>query len=64
MQPGALDFGEQFANLTCMFEDAHSIAVEGQAHDLSRDEYKVLVGLLHQHVHRMTEYLVQIERNL
>jgi len=62
VQPDVMDFGEQFANLTGMFEDAHAIAVEGQAHNLSHDERFVLVQLLHQHVHRMTECLLQIER--
>jgi len=64
VQPGAMDFGEQFAILTGMFEDAHAIAVEGQAHNLSQDERFVLVQLLRQHVCQMTDRLLQVECNL
>ena len=64
MQPGAPDIGEQFARLTCMLEDAHSIAVEGQAHDLARDEYRVLVGQLHLAISQMRVCNKAIERAL
>ena len=64
MPAGSLDLGEQFARLTCMLEDAHSIAVEGQAHGLARDERKVLVLQLHQAMGAMRECTSKIERAL
>lgn len=64
MQRASLDIGEQFANLTCMIEDAHSIAVEGQAHGLARDERIVLVGQLHRAINTMRECVTMIERAL
>ncbi|MEP5379448.1 MAG: hypothetical protein ABJP96_02775 [Erythrobacter sp.] len=64
MQRGALDIGEQFAHLTCMLEDAHGIAVAGQAHDLACDEYRVLVQQLHRAIGQMLECANKIERSL
>ena len=61
MQRGATDIGECFANITGMFEDGHGIAVEGQAHGLSRDEHLAFVQLLHRHIESMREYALQIE---
>lgn len=64
MQPASLDFGEQFAKLTGLIEDAHGIAVEGQAHGLARDERLVLVGQLHRAISAMRECVNKIERAL
>ena len=34
----APDFGEQFARITALLEDMHSLAVEGQGHHLTVGE--------------------------
>lgn len=41
---GPYDFGDAFARLTCMFEDAAGVAIEGQAAGLRVEEYHHLAA--------------------
>lgn len=43
---GPYDFGDAFARLTCMFEDAAGVAIEGQAAGLSIESYRFLAAEL------------------
>lgn len=40
------DFGAGFARLTCLFEDAAGVAVEGQAAGLTVEQHAALVSEL------------------
>lgn len=45
---GTYDFGEAFARLTCLFEDAAGLAGEGQRAGLAHAEYEKLLGEIDQ----------------
>ncbi|MEP0189755.1 MAG: hypothetical protein ABJP70_01235 [Erythrobacter sp.] len=54
---------ELFARFTCVIEDMHGIAVEGQAADLPDEASKALAAHLTTGIKRASSILDAIERN-
>ena len=55
---------ELFARLTCVIEDMHAIAVEGQAADLPNEANKALAAHLTTGLEQACSLLEAIERNI
>lgn len=60
----AYDFGEAFARLTCLFEDAGSVATDGQAQGLSQERTLALLTELERLTGQMTAALSDLRKRV
>ncbi len=61
---GQKDTSRKFAEITCLLEDLHGIAVEGQAASQSDCFYNVLIMALENGCRKMAKSIASIQSHL